>query len=91
MTLIARAVPRPDRLDHRVDADVRTHPHAVGHADEDQPREHHARQFERPDEAVVEDVARDHLHEGDHRHRREQEGDEPFLELFEPAHRDTHG
>ena len=44
-------------------------------------------ELERPDEAVVEDVARDDLDERDQRHRRHEEGDQALLEAFEPAHR----
>ena len=78
-----RAERSAQALHQRVDADVGADANAVRHAEEDQPREQVGDQLERPDEAVVEDVARDHLGEGDHRHDGEEEGDQPFLQPLE--------
>src|SRR5690606_12556297 len=79
-----------------VDADVRADANAVGDAEEDQAAEQERGEFERPHEAVVEDVARDDLHEGDDRHQGQKKGNEPFLQPPEgvgepPADAGVHG
>src|SRR5690606_28278548 len=54
-----------------------------GDAEEDQAAEQERGELERPHEAVVEDVARDDLDEGDDRHQGQKKGDEPFLQPSE--------
>ena len=78
--------PRRQQPDEDVDAEMRADLDPVGHAEQDQPGEQDAGEFERPGPAGVEHVAGDHLGEGDQRHRRQQGRDEVLLQpVDQPA------
>src|SRR3546814_19738062 len=63
------------QLDEGIDAEMGADLDAVGGADEDQLGEEVGGQLQSPDRARVEQVARDDLAEGDHRHAAEQQSE----------------
>ena len=57
--------------DQHVDADMRASFDSVGNAEQDKPGEQIGDQFQCPGKAGTEDVAVDHLNEGDGDHQRQ--------------------
>ena len=74
---------RGENLDQRIHADMRPDTHAVRDADEDHEGEQDGGEFLRPGESGIEHIAHDDLRKSKQRHRRQQNGDQPFVQSFQ--------
>ena len=73
---------RRQKAGHGIDAKVGRRLEGVADAEDHQPGEEHQDDFQRPDDRLVEDISKQHVHESQKRHHAKQEGDR---DLFEPV------
>jgi hypothetical protein len=72
-------------VEDHVDAQMSAGLYAIGRADQNKPGEQEDGRFQCPENVVVEDVARNDVGEGDHRHKAENDRDQRLLDLVDHA------